>query len=685
VAAPVQQARTGRKWLALTLTAVAAAVVAGNLLRSRANTTPKLRPSVLVVAPFDVYDSSLQLWHEGLVDLLSRNLDGAGPLSTVPPTVVVRHWSGRADSPSAAELGRRTGAGLALYGSLLSSGPDSVRLRATLFDVAGARTVDEWEVVDATDRMDRLVDSLTVRLLTGLGRTRPIGAARLAGFRGTSLPVLKAFLQGEQQYRRSEWDSALAYYQRAIDLDGTFALALYRASTTLAWRDRSHSPMVLEYATRAGDNNHGWSLRDSLLIASDAQFFSLMGSSMVRGSDPTWMSRVHQLFATLEHATVHYPDDPEAWHTLGEAYNHFGSFVGASSELQLAAFDRAIALDSAFSPAYIHPIEVSSVSGADAMRRYLRPYLTLTRDEPSAEGAGLVERLLDSTSDSATGLSDASDQALLVATYALSRLPDSAERMIDVARLVVSRPRMPGMMMHDSSAAKRQLARALMSRGHLHAGLDLLRGQEQTLTFAEAALLGAVPAERAEAAFRETEPDPTSLAFVARLPWWAFRSDTASLRRAGAWSDSVARLDQDPNVRAMASYVAASAAAYGALARRDTTAALELLAALPNSGCPTCYLDRLSLAQLLIERQRDREAWRILQGDEPSGAVVPLPSEVLWVLLRGRVAERLGQRDRAIQSYSWVAGMWRNADPELRRYVREAQNGRARLMGSARR
>jgi hypothetical protein len=52
---------------------------------------------------------------------------------------------------------------------------------------------------------------------------------------------------------------------------------------------------------------------------------------------------------------------------------------------------------------------------------------------------------------------------------------------------------------------------------------------------------------------------------------------------------------------------------------------------------------------------------------------------VLWVLLRGRVAERLGQRDRAIQSYEWVAGMWRNADPELRPYVREAQNGVARL------
>jgi eukaryotic-like serine/threonine-protein kinase len=551
-------------------------------------------------------------------------------------------------------------------------------------DVGRGRALDEWEVVDATDRIDRLVDSLTVRLLTGLGRTRPIGAARVTGFRSSSLPVLKAFLQGEQQYRRSEWDSALAHYQRAIDLDGSFAPALYRAGTMLAWRDRGHSPMVLEYAARAGANNRGWSLRDSLFIAADAQFYWLMGSTMVRGTDPSWMSRLRQLFATLEHATVHYPDDPEAWHSLGEAYNHFGAYVGASSAPQLAAFDRAIALDSAFSPAYIHPIEISSMSGADAMRRYLRPYLSQTEGEASAEGARLVARLLGSADVSATGLGDASEQALLVATFALGRLPDSAERMVDVARLVAARPRMPGMMMHDSSAAKRQLARALMSRGHLQAGLELLRGQEQTVTFTEAALLGAVPVERVEAVFRASHPDPTSLTFVARLPWWASRSDTASLRGAGKWSDSVARSDPDPNVRVMASYVAASAAAYGALARRDTAAALERLAALPDSGCPTCYLDRLSLAQLLVERGRDREAWRILQGDEPSGAVVPLPSEVLWVLLRGRVAERLGERDRAIQSYGWVAGMWRNPDPELRGYLREAQNGRARLMGERR-
>jgi eukaryotic-like serine/threonine-protein kinase len=686
------RARSRRRWAAAALAVVAAAALAGGVLRWRRQTPPALRPSVVVVAPFDVYDPSLQLWHEGLVDLLSRNLDGAGALSTVPPTVVVRHWAGRADPPSAAELGRRTGAGLAVYGSLLTSGRDSVRLRVTLFDVAAARALGEWEGVDAVDRMDRLTDSLTLHLLDGLGRTRPVGAVRLAGFRGSSLPVLKAFLQGEQHYRRSEWDSALAYYQRAVDLDGSFAPALRRASSTLGWRDRTHSPLVLEYASRAGANNHGWSPRDSLLIAAESEFFSLMAGSMVRGVDPSWTSRIHHLFATTEHATDRYPDDPEAWHDLGEAYNHFGQFVGGSYQQQLRAFDRAIALDSAFSPSYLHPIEVSSLFGADAMRQYLRPYLALTQGDPGAEGARLVERLLDSArgvTDRATLFRDVSDQGLLIATFALGRLADSAESMVDLARVVVSRramPAMPGMpaMMEHANGAKRELARALMSRGHLRAGLEVLPPQEQTRNFAEAVLLGAVPVEQAAAIFHERATDPFAPSFIARFPWWASRLDTASLRRASAWSDSLARSDPDPNVRAAASYAAAAALAYGTLARRDTAAALERLAALPDGGCLACYLDRLTLAQLLAERRHDAEAWRILQGDGPSGTVVPLPGEVLWVLLRGRVGERLGERDRAIQAYAWVSGMWRNADPVLRPYVREAREGLARLAGEKR-
>jgi serine/threonine-protein kinase len=71
---------------------------------------PVLDADLIAVAPFDVLAPGLALWREGLVDLLARNLDGAGPLRTVPPSVVVRHWAGRADPPSAIALGRRTAA-----------------------------------------------------------------------------------------------------------------------------------------------------------------------------------------------------------------------------------------------------------------------------------------------------------------------------------------------------------------------------------------------------------------------------------------------------------------------------------------------------------------------------------------------------------------------------------------------
>jgi hypothetical protein len=81
-----------------------------------------------------------------------------------------------------------------------------------------------------------------------------------------------------------------------------------------------------------------------------------------------------------------------------------------------------------------------------------------------------------------------------------------------------------------------------------------------------------------------------------------------------------------------------------------------------------------------VDRRRDREAWPILRGEHVSSTLTPFPTAVLWSLLRARVAERMGERELAIRSYSWVTGMWRNADPELQPYVTEAREGLARLM-----
>jgi eukaryotic-like serine/threonine-protein kinase len=676
---PRRSSRSGLKWMVIAAGVVLMAGLIATMLRSRADSTPKLDASLLSVAPFDVLDSKLGLWREGMVDLLSRNLDGAGPLRTVSPTVVVRRWSGRGDPASAGDLARRTGAGLAVYGSLVGAGRDSVRLRATLLDVVKGTAVEEWDLRDASDRVDRLTDSLTIRILQALGRSGPLGTLRVAGVGSTNLSAIKAFLQGEQQFRRSNWDSALSHYERAIQLDSTFPLALRRVSAVLGWVRTGYDSLSTAYALRAGALNHGLAPRDSVLLVQDSLMAALFKAGPLgRLADTTWAPQISRLFATQALATSRYPDDPETWFYAGEAYAHFGRFVGKTREEQLHAFDRAIALDSAFAPSYIHPVELSAVEGPAAMRRYLRPYLALDPRDLNADGLRLVSAVVDSgpLSNLKDRVASLTPNGMFVAFLALSYLADTAEVSTDVVRYMAGHTG-GGPVPNDSAFARRQLGRNLVTRGHLRAGYQAF-GPRLDLQFTEAALINAVPAESVDAALREGFAKRFDGSLSVAYLWWARQRDTASLRAAVARAESMVHSSSqgNPNV---ARYLARSAGAYLALARGDTSAALDGFLALPVPDCPACYYDRLTTAQLLLHRRRYQDAWQMLQAEAPGPTNAPMLSGVMWRLLRGRAAEEIGEKDRAIQSYGWVAGMWRNADPELRPYVKEARDGLARL------
>ncbi len=54
---------------------------------------------------------------------------------------------------------------------------------------------------------------------------------------------------------------------------------------------------------------------------------------------------------------------------------------------------------------------------------------------------------------------------------------------------------------------------------------------------------------------------------------------------------------------------------------------------------------------------------------------------VLWALERARVNERLGNAEMAIQDYSYVVDVWRNADDLLQPFVSEAREAVQRLAG----
>src|SRR5438552_1930246 len=103
----------------------------------------------------------------------------------------------------------------------------------TVFDARAGATVAELEIPGSAERMDRISDSLTIAAITELGRTRPIGGARLSSLGSRSLPAIKAFLKSEQFYRRAQWDSSLVYARRAVATDSGFTLALRRISLSL--------------------------------------------------------------------------------------------------------------------------------------------------------------------------------------------------------------------------------------------------------------------------------------------------------------------------------------------------------------------------------------------------------------------------------------------------------------------
>jgi hypothetical protein len=82
-----------------------------------------------------------------------------------------------------------------------------------------------------------------------------------------------------------------------------------------------------------------------------------------------------------EEAVRRYPADPEVWLDLGEARFHFAPPLGGVPAPALEPFDRAIALDPGFAPAYEHTVRLAiRLNRPDLARKYavIPEWLTAT-------------------------------------------------------------------------------------------------------------------------------------------------------------------------------------------------------------------------------------------------------------------------------------------------------------------
>ena len=328
----------------------------------------------LAVLPFRVTGEELGPWREAMVDLLSRNLDGLGGLRAIDSRTTLARWNetvgdADADLDKALEAARRAGARWALLGTAVDVG-SAVRVTADVHDAVTGARLDGVRMEGRPDSVAQLVDALSIdvaRIL--LEEENPdLTALRISSITTESPAALSGFLEGEAEYRRSRFESALDAYQRALEIDPGFALAHFRTASARGWISL---PGALEARQAAYEHRDRLPAREALMV--EAEYRAR------RGALPSGV-------ALLREGVRRYPDDPELWYQLGDISLHWGGQLGVQPEEAGELLERAVALDPGFAPYQIHLVELAMASGDSAKAARL-----LDRERAIAGGIPQVE------------------------------------------------------------------------------------------------------------------------------------------------------------------------------------------------------------------------------------------------------------------------------------------------------
>jgi tetratricopeptide (TPR) repeat protein len=416
--------------------------------------------------------------------------------------------------------------------------------------------------------------------------------------------------------------------------------------------------------------------------------------------DTAYFAHRRRAFAALDQVARLNPNDPEVWNVIGEVRFHSGTPAEFTEEEILAPLDRAIQLDPEYGPAYQHTVSLAIRLGRlDLARQYAGAYIDFVPADISSQQFRLDALLLDpslaASTQTARQIDTSAAGPLFQTVFDLSAWTDSGETALRLARSLTSGTHSlagaPSWL--TDSFRKRALAAVLAFRGRFQEARAALPGLPITGTgypsnpVLDLALLGGVPPDSARILVRalvagESLWPPSGRRYA--LPWWYADRDTAALKRFEIQVVAAARKYPNPVGKAHLHNLAEVARAYLFLARGDSTEALRMLAALPDSLCALsdCFFEKFTLAELAAARGQDREAAAIY--DRWLRARDWSPIFVLGRLNRARVAERLGERDQAAGLYQYVLDAWRHADPELRPHVAAAQDGLERLAGEPR-
>ncbi len=239
----------GRRWLlpavsaaALLLLALLGAVV---FLGRRPPADEDGRRSVAVFY-FDNLSGEPRLdWlRTGLTDMLVTNLSQSSGLRVLGTTRLYQlldetgHRDDRAVSAQVVQaVSRRAQATTALVGSFVRAG-SQIRIQATLQDPATGEVLASERVEgDVETGLFNLVDELTGRLrgrLETRSARRADGGKKLEDVTTSSMDAMRAYAEGSRFHDRQQEREAKGYFEKAVDADPNFAMALAKLSVVHA-------------------------------------------------------------------------------------------------------------------------------------------------------------------------------------------------------------------------------------------------------------------------------------------------------------------------------------------------------------------------------------------------------------------------------------------------------------------
>jgi len=685
-ATTTRSARTSitRARMPLAIGAVVSAIAAIGWFVARKTAAPAGPDrALLAVMPFTVRDAPLDIWREGMVDILSRSLDGAGTLRTVAPSTSIARAPARADAATATAHGRALGAGLVLFGDLNSIGPDSVRVRVSVVDVSTGNIRHEVDLRGETARIDAMVDSLTLRLLRDLGASGELaGGARVASMGTTQLPALKAYLRGLQFSRRAVADSSLAAFQEAVAVDSAFSLAWRGVASVYIRTGRESTPEAQDALDRAIRFKRKGSPRDSMLLRGDSLRLAVVRLSAIPNEPIADMPMLRLLFQTLSDATQRYPSDAELWLEYGDALFHFGAYAGIADSIALRSFERAILLDSNVLVPQFHAatgsLRLGDLPSAAARLRVMARLFP----DPRSSLYRLEAELLDSAPQLSARARVLFDSVPPLIAFAALRELSGYPAVQPLAANIVRyerEQRRTSLKAADSAMRSTELALADALGGRI----DSISAKY--LTFSDRQQLAQVGAWSERAAADEARAllaTNQGVAFAGGLGSVAAERDTISL------SLMVTALDKyDASLRPAGGSSAGAgrpkfadiARAWQTLARGDTSAALVKFLALPTSACRGVPCAAFTLSRLLVHAKRESDAARVLDRWLPSNQItLGAPAAML---LRAEIAARAGDKTTAKLWFDAVIARWGAGGALVQSTVRAAREGLARVTG----